>query len=212
METTDISISSLDPAPWNSNKMDDLMLSRLQSNMQKYGILEHLVVRNQPGGRFQVVNGNQRLIALENLGYTHVSCFVVDLDDAHAKLLSQALNHIHGQDDLGLRAEVLRGVLASIDESEVLKILPETRESLQAFASLGKTDMAAHLKAWQTAQAARLKHLQVQLTPAQMEVVEEALRRIVPKARELHEKSPNIRGTAVYLLSKFYLDNCEVLQ
>ena len=66
--------------------------------------------------------------------------------------------------------------------------------------------MAEHLAAWQKAQVARLKHLQVQLTDSQLEVVEEALNSVLPKAREQQGESPNTRGTAIYLLCKFYLE------
>ena len=39
-----------------------------------------------------------------------------------------------------------------------------------------------------------------------MEVVDEALQRILPAARELGGESPNVRGTAVFLLAKFYIE------
>ena len=72
--------------------------------------------------------------------------------------------------------------------------------------SLGQEDMASHLLAWQEAQQARLKHMQFQLTSVQLEVVDEALARVMPQARSAGEDSPNIRGTALYLLCKRILD------
>lgn len=90
----------------------------------------------------------------------------MDLNDARARLLAQAFNRIQGEDDLGLRAELIRQVLEALPQEDVLSLLPETAESLAALSSLGQEGMADHLQNWQRAQLARLKHLQFQLTPA----------------------------------------------
>ncbi len=66
--------------------------------------------------------------------------------------------------------------------------------------------IADYLKNWQQAQSARLKHLQFQLTASQSEVVDEALARILPQASQNRGESPNTRGTALFLLCKFYLE------
>jgi hypothetical protein len=134
---------------------------------------------------------------------------VVALNDAHARLLSQALNRIQGEDNLGLRAEVLREVLNTLPQKEVLSLLPETTEGLKALAMLGRDTMAEYLQNWQQAQGARLKHLTFQFTSAQLAVVEEALSRLVSLARETHTASPNARGTALYLLCLGYLEREE---
>jgi ParB family chromosome partitioning protein len=131
---------------------------------------------------------------------------VVEADDANARLLAQALNHIQGQDDLGLQAELIKEVLQSLPQEAVLSLLPETAQSLQALASLGQETMAHYLKNWQQAQSARLKHLQFQLTPIQLEVVEEALTQALPQAKAEQGDSPNARGTALYLLCQAYLE------
>lgn len=66
--------------------------------------------------------------------------------------------------------------------------------------------MAEYLQNWQRAQGAKLKHLQFQLTPMQVEVVEEAFSEILPAARRSMGDSPNLRGTALYLLCKSHLE------
>ena len=121
-------------------------------------------------------------------------------------MLSQCLNHISGEDDFGLKAELIRELLSAMPEEEVTKLLPETTESLSALASLGQEDMASHLQAWQQAQQARLKHLQFQLTSDQLEVVEDVLARLLPKVKESQGDSPNARGTALYLLCLGFLE------
>ena len=206
MKIVELPTTRLTGAQWNANIMDEPMLSRLRASITRFGLVGNLVVRLLPDGLYEVLSGNQRLGVLAELGHTHVPCVVIDVSDAEARLLSQALNHVQGDDDLGLRAELLRDVLSEIPQGQVLSILPDSAENLNALTSLGQQDMAQHLAAWQKAQAARLRHLQVQLTDSQLEVVEEALSRILPRAKEKQGESPNTRGTAVYLLCKFYLE------
>jgi ParB family chromosome partitioning protein len=131
---------------------------------------------------------------------------VVKIDDTEARLLSQCLNRIAGEDDLGLRAEMLKEILGQIPEAEVLMLLPETTQGLAALASLGQQDLAGYLQNYQQSQAARLKHLTFQSTPAQMEIIEGALARVLPQVGKTPGDNPNLRGNALYLLCKSYLE------
>ena len=208
MELVEFSFDQLEPAAWNPNEMGPAMAARLRHSLTRYGLVHNLVVRPTANGTYEVLSGNQRLEVLKELGYTGAPCLVVELGDHEARLLAQAINRVQGEDDLGLRAELLRDILVNLRQEEVLALLPETADSLQAIASLGQQSMAEYLEAWQRAQAARLKHIQLQLTPAQLEVVEEAMARFLPRAREAQQEqgSPNARGTALYLLCKSYLE------
>ncbi len=206
MKVIELPVDSLREAPWNPNHMDEAMMNRLRESLKRYGLVENLVVRLGGEGIYEVLSGNQRLKILHELGMETVPCMVVNLDDTHARLLAQALNHIQGEDDLGVRAELLKKVLETITEAEVLTILPETTNSLKALTSMSKETMADCLQNWQQAQSARLKHLQFQLTPKQLEVVEQAITRVLPQAHKLRADSPNVRGTALYLLCQAYLE------
>ncbi len=209
MQVTEIELNLLRQAPWNPNVMDVVMAKKLGISVGRYGIVENLVVRPLGDESFEIISGHQRLSAIIELGHRTAPCVVLNLSDTDARLLGQALNHIRGEDDLGLRAELLREVLQDVDEDVVMSLLPETRESLAALASLGQEDMASSLQAWESAQAARLKHLQVQLTIPQAEIVEKAIDHMLLMARELEEYSPNVRGKAIYLICRSYLESKE---
>ena len=85
-----------------------------------------------------MLSGNQRLAVLRELGFTEIPCIVAELDDVQAMLLAQALNRVHGEDNLGLRAQLIKNVLAHLPEREVTAILPETAESLLGLAAMGQ--------------------------------------------------------------------------
>lgn len=205
MKLVEIPIEQLHGAPWNANHMEEGMMERLRESVRRYGLVENLVVRPLGPGRYEVLSGNQRLRLLRDLGMSAVPCFVVAVDDAHARLLAQALNHVRGQDDLGLKAELVRDILKTIPEPEVMALLPESAGSLRSLASLGQESMAAGLQSWQHAREARLRNLLFKLTPAQMTVVEKAVALMLPAARQDPHRSPNVRGTALYLICESFL-------
>ena len=205
MDVVELALEQLSEAPWNPNQMDEAMLARLRESVKRYGLVENLVVRQTTEDKYEVVSGNQRLQLLRERGFILVPCVVVDLDDVQARLLAQARNPSRGDDDLGLRSELLRNVLETVTEDEVAAILPDTTDSLKAIASMDQGTIVDYLQNWQQARAARLKHFQFQLTAAQSEVVEEALSKLIKQAVRARGDSPNTRGTALYLLCKYYL-------
>jgi len=205
MEVVELTIETLKEAPWNANQIDAEMLQRLRSSILKYGFIQNLAVRRIDNG-YEVLSGNQRLKLLREFNISKVPCVIADLDDAHARLLAQVLNHTHGSDDLGLRAELLREVLQVIPEQEVMSVLPDTMGGLAGIGAINQETLAGYLQNWEKARAIRLRNLLFKLTPDQLETVEAAVARILPEARLQPGINPNTRGTALYLLCKSFLD------
>ena len=206
MNIVDIGIDRLRTAPWNPNEMDEEMAARLRRSVDLFGFVVPLVVREN-GDSHEVIGGNQRLSVIKEAGHQKAPCVVVEADDAQAWLLSQALNHIAGEDDLGLRAELIRRLLEEMDQEHVFEVLPETADSLQELASLGQEEMAKQLGAWQKAQQAKLSHMTFQLTSGQKGIVDRAIESALPITED-HD-GPNRKGTALTAICKAYQDTQE---
>jgi ParB family transcriptional regulator, chromosome partitioning protein len=206
MKTVELRIENILAAPWNANNMDDRTIQRLKESISRYGLLQPLVVRPLDKSQYEVLSGNQRLKVLKENHLSCVPCIIVNLNDAEAMLLVQALNGIHGEDDLAMKGMMLKNILASIPKEKVLSLLPETAESLIALSTIGQDELAEHLQAWQQAQSARLKHMQLQFSSEQLQTVEQALDMVIAKAKNTSGSNPNIRGTAMYLLARYYLE------
>lgn len=189
MKIMDIPPVQLREAPWNPNSMDPAMLAHLKASVARFTVVRPLVVRHLGSGVYEVIGGNQLLTALRELGNTSGTCVVVDVEDAEARLLSQALNAIHGVDDPGLRAALLRDILKVLPQDVVAAVLPDTTAGLEGLGTVEAADLAKGLKAWEAARHARLKHLQVQLTAEQLAVVEEALARLLENLPCLWKKA-----------------------
>ena len=206
MNVIDIPVDLIAPATWNPNELPGDLQVRLRRSMERFGLVVPLVVRKLDDGTYETVGGAHRLEIVLGMGSESVPCVVVDLDDTDARLLSQALNHIAGEDNLGLRAALIKDILKEKPMDEVLSLLPDSAESLTALSSLGEEDLAAGLAQWQAKQAARLKHMTFQLVPSQLKVIEEALER-VGQGADGDDGNPNRRGVALYYLCRAYLEN-----
>ena len=203
MNVVNLALRQLVSAPWNPNSMDAAMLDRLRASIHRYGLLIPLVVR-PVGKRFEVLSGNQRMTVVAGLGFTSVPCIVLEVDDAHARLLAQALNHLNGEDDLGLRAELMRTVLEHLPQEDVLAVLPESAESLRELATLGDRDMAGYLQDWQRAKGARLHHFTAQLTSDQLSLVRDTLKPFLARVTLGDGGNPNRQGLALLRLCETY--------
>ena len=206
MEVIELPIEHLREASWNPNVMDEAMLGRLMESVRRFGMVQNLVVRELLDGTYEVLSGNHRLRVLRRMGFTWVLCVIVELDDSQAKLLAQVLNRVQGEDDLGLQVEVVREVLKTIPQSDVLSLLPESAASLEALSSLGAEDLAEQLRAWQQAQAARLHHMIFQLSADQVKVIDEAIDTAAARRTNGGGTASTRRGNALYLLCREYLE------
>lgn len=206
MTVVEIPIGQLHAASWNPNGQDGAMLELLSESVSRYGIVVPLVIRPTDHDSYEVLSGNQRLAVLTELGFETIPCIVLALGDADAMLLAQALNELHGQDDVGLKAELVRTILKFLPEASVLSMLPESSDSLAALAGLGQEDIGEHLQAWEAAQRARLRHVTLQLTDAQRETVEQAIE-CATTTVDREGDNPNPRGNAVYAICRAYLES-----
>ncbi len=131
-----------------------------------------------------------------------VPCVEVQADDTQARVLTQALNAIHGEDDLNRKAALVKAILAAMPAEEVSAILPETADALRGLASIGQASaesLGEQLAAWSEAQQARaavkLHVTSFPFSEQQREVVEEAVARALPRVTGM--EAPNRRALAL---------------
>ncbi len=204
MKIDEISVNAITPAKWNANRLPPELKDGLRRSIELFGMIVPLAVREVGNGTYETVGGAHRLEVALGMGLDSVPCVVVEADDADARLLSQALNNITGEDNPGLKADLINHILSEKTMDEIVAVLPGTAESLTALASLGEDDLAESLQQWQASQAAQLKHMTFQLLETQLEIVEETLKR-VDRIVDTDESNPNRRGVALYELCRFFL-------
>jgi len=195
--------------PENSNFMNTETSQKLRRHIEQTGRYDPLTVRPHPSeeGKFQVINGHNRLRVLRALKFEKANCIVWNLDDRQARLYLATLNRLAGKDIPERRAALLDTLFQSFDVDELTLLLPDDKKQIE--------------------QLERLAHLEYEYLSGQRIIGEELKVPVMlnftldePEAKELNlafdliinkEKENLSRSQALVRLARFYLKNYEVL-
>ena len=142
-----VPIGELHPHPANVNLMSEERLQKLARNIERQGRYPPVVVRPHPElvGHYQILDGQQRDVALQRLGHDGVLCFVWPCDDETALLLLATLNRLEGEDLPARRAELLTELSAMLPAEELALLLPEDATAIEQTLQLIDLDTDALL-------------------------------------------------------------------
>jgi len=128
----------------NPQFLTPAQMDALKKSIARDGFVVPILVRPIENGRYEVVSGNHRLLAAQELGLEQVPAVVKDMDDREAQRLAINLNTVHGEPAV----EALAPFLADLDDdllreifipddmlrelAEFDKILAEQLKELQA--------------------------------------------------------------------------------
>jgi len=96
-QVLEIDINKIAYHALNPNEMDSRFFKMLQDSITKYGFIDFLIVREIGKGRYQLIDGEHRLLAAKKLGYKKLPCVVTKLSDADAKINLLMLNRLKGK-------------------------------------------------------------------------------------------------------------------
>jgi len=138
----EIPIDSLIAHPENSNHMSVEMLRKLRRHIERTDRYEPLTVRPHPTaeGKYEVLNGHNRLRALRAIGRDSVRCVVWDVDDSQARLYLATLNRLAGSDIPERRAALLENLLGTFDVAELSGLLPDNQRQIEELQRLSRLD------------------------------------------------------------------------
>ena len=207
MNVVDIPLEHITSAPWNSNRMDEPMRTRLAASLGRYGMVQPLLVRRQDD-RFETIAGAQRLAAVRREGAATAPCVVLDdLSDADARILSVALNRIGGTDDPNALGAIAREALAVLPAEVVQTLLPQSLAHLQALSDLPRIaaeapqrmaeQLAAAGRTWEAAKDLAFDRISFAFTSEQRTAVDRAVEEALPR---VVGDDPNRRGAALALI------------
>ncbi len=207
MTLHDIPTELLVAHPENSNFMGAEMLKKLRRHMGRTGRYEPLTVRPHPceEGKFQVINGHNRLRALRALNYQTARCVVWSLDDDQTRLYLATLNRLSGSDVPERRAALLENLLATFDTNELSTLLPDDRKQIEELQRLSHVELDEFAE-----QATVEEKLQVPVILSFM--LEESEAKEVNLALDLvlnAEEEKLSRSQALIHLARFYLGHCK---
>ena len=192
--------------PENSNFMNVETARKLRRHIERTGRYEPLTVRPYPGeeGKFQVINGHNRLRVLRALNYQTANCVVWNLDDDQTRLYLATLNRLSGKDIPERRAALMDNLLRAFDIDELAALLPDDRKQIEELRRLSRLEPDEIIM--RTPAEEKLA-IPVILTF----MVEESEAKEVNLALDLilnAEEEKLSRSQALAHLARFYLGNC----
>lgn len=95
----ELAVSAIGPNPYQPRRdFDEAQLTELANSIEASGLLQPVVVRPRPDGRYELIAGERRWRAIQRLGWKKVPAVVKDVDDR--ALLTLALIENLQRDDL----------------------------------------------------------------------------------------------------------------
>ena len=90
---SELAIEHIEMNPYQPRRdFDPVELSELAASIRSQGLLQPITVRPMPDGRYQLVAGERRLRATQNLGWTTIQAIVREVDDNQLLELSLVEN------------------------------------------------------------------------------------------------------------------------
>ena len=140
MQIEQIPIDKLIPHPANANVMNNDKMDKLRKHIEQHKHYEPLIVRLHPKrtGCYELINGHHRKQVLKESGHLKANCIVWQVSDEETLMLLATMNRLSGDDELTLRAKLLKKLSQNRQPKELLQKLPETREQLKKLLALNK--------------------------------------------------------------------------
>lgn len=129
----EMSLSKLVMADWNYKQDDPVKAQKLQANIKRNGQLENIMVRKLATGFFEVVNGNHRLTAFQELGIKKVVVYNFGtISDAQARRIAVETNETRFKSDhLKLAGLVKEMVNSDFTMEELAETMPYNMDELK---------------------------------------------------------------------------------
>ena len=110
-EVKNISLDKIHPNPFNPNSMPAGTFKKMLASISKFGLFNDIIVRKDKGkDTFEIIDGEQRYNAFKKLGFSEISCKIVEATDEQVKQMIFATT-IKGKHNAYDSQETLKGML-----------------------------------------------------------------------------------------------------
>ncbi len=121
LQVRQLNINELKSSEYNPRKWSEEQLTHLRESIEKFGVVDPIIVNAFGPRQNIVIGGNMRLKVLKDMGFSEVPVVYISLDEVKEKELNLRLNKSGGDWDYGLLKEFDEDFLADIGfESEEL--------------------------------------------------------------------------------------------
>jgi DNA modification methylase len=125
LQITRVDATELNPVPYNPRKWSDEAIKQLTESVQRFGLVDPILVNSAPDRKNVIIGGHFRLKVAKDLGIKEVPVVYIDIPDIQReKELNIRLNKNLGDWDYGLLAQFDESLLSDIgfDSAELDEI------------------------------------------------------------------------------------------
>jgi len=109
----------------------------LRASLGKFGVLQAPLVRPLPDGKFELIDGENRIKTAKEQGLEEIDVYIVEMDDKDASIANIMLNVARGrQDPIGVAVAIKKALDAGASVEEVAKAFNRTPHWVKFMASL----------------------------------------------------------------------------
>lgn len=106
MKIENVSIELLKPASYNPRKMNEKDKENLRTSIERFGMVDPLIVNKHKGRENIIIGGHQRYLVAKEIGIKELPVVYVDLSEEKEKELNLRLNRNQGEWDYDALAEL----------------------------------------------------------------------------------------------------------
>ena len=104
MEIINVNIKNINISEYNPRKLSPVDKKQLKLSIEKFGIVDPLILNNNISRKNILIGGHQRLKICKELKYDKVDCVILDLTKEEERELNIRLNKSGGEFDLDILA------------------------------------------------------------------------------------------------------------
>lgn len=147
LEIKQVAVGELKAAAYNPRRWDETALNHLVESLERFGVVDPIIVNAATNRHNIVIGGHMRLAAAKKIGMTQIPVVFIHIEDeAKEKELNLRLNKNRGEFDLELLAEFDENFLADVGFSseeldDIFDLDIETPEEFDLKKELAKLDI-----------------------------------------------------------------------
>lgn len=190
-----IKLTQLLADPRNPNVCEPETLAKLKANIEHLGHYQPLIVRVHPQDPtyYILIDGHQRKLVFESLGWESAECQIWTLTDEQAQLALATLNQLRGTDVPKKRAELLSSLMQVMPVDDLVGLIPESQGQIQDLLNLVNQDLIAVEQALK----AEIQREQANLPFALTFLLEPDAHQIWEQAQDRFSDNEKDRGTVL---------------
>lgn len=135
----------ISPNDWNPNRQSDEMYQHELVSIKRFGFSVPIIVRLNEAGQREIVDGEHRWKAAQELGIKPIPCYNLGPVSRETAIeLTVALNEIRGVADPLALGDIFRELAETVDLEELTGLLPFTRAEIDRL--IKTTEIAPYMR------------------------------------------------------------------